>query len=147
MLIKDLPPSWPPAVSESRSLSVTSDLGDVVVSVQNKATDKLIVKLRKNNERGTEYAVTLTVPENTLQKTLFSIITKNGTTLCEVGEIDVAESGPSPSDEPEIQNKSEKSFFPYLFHLINDSAPSKVALIKAVCRVSLSSRITAHRNG
>ena len=114
MLVKDLPPTWPPFVSESGSLGVKPDLGDVVISVQNKATGKLVVTLR--NKDGAEYAVALTVPENTFQTTLFSIIRKRDTTLREVGDIDVAECAPSPREETRIENKSEKSVFTYLFH-------------------------------
>jgi hypothetical protein len=62
MVVKELHSLWPPTVTEAGSTGVTADLGDVVVSVQNKSSGKLIVRLRKNHNHEAEYAVTLSIP-------------------------------------------------------------------------------------
>ena len=82
MTVSELPPTWPP-VCASGSPSVTPDLRDVVVSVENKGNGKLIVRLRKNEKYGQQYAITLNLLEDTFQGTLFSIIRNKGTTLRE----------------------------------------------------------------
>jgi len=93
MLIKDLHSTWPPA-SHYPQNSVRPDLGDVVVSGENKGNGKFVVRLRKPSKYGQEYLVTLTVPENVLQSTLFSIFRKTGMTLGEVGEIPIRQAHP-----------------------------------------------------
>jgi hypothetical protein len=90
MTVSELPSTWPPVVCDSGSPSVTPDLRDVVVSVENKGSGKLIVRLRKNEKYGQQYAITLNLPEDTFQGTLFSIIRNKGTTLREVGAIKIA---------------------------------------------------------
>jgi hypothetical protein len=88
MLLKELHPAWPPTVHDLPN-AVKPDPRDVVASVENKSNGKLVVRLRKFGNRGQEYCVTLTVPENVLQKTLLTIIRKRGMTLGEVGEIPI----------------------------------------------------------
>jgi len=51
--------------------------------VENKGSGKLIVRLRKNEKYGQQYAITLNLPKDTFQGTLFSIIRNKGTTLRE----------------------------------------------------------------
>ena len=69
--------------------SLRADLGDVVVSVQNKGIGKMVVRLRKQGKYAAEYGITLTIPENVFQKTLFAIMRKTGMTLREVGELTI----------------------------------------------------------
>jgi hypothetical protein len=88
MLLKELHPAWPPAVNNPQN-SVKPEPRDVVAGVENKGNGKLVVRLRKPGKYGQEYLVTLTVPENVLQKTLFSIVRKRGMTLGEIGEIPI----------------------------------------------------------
>lgn len=88
MLIKDLQPAWPPAVSNIQNI-VKSDPRDVVASVENKGNGKLGVNLYKPGGGAQKYHVTLTVPDNVLQKTILSIVRKSGITLGEVGEIPI----------------------------------------------------------
>lgn len=88
MLLKELHPAWPPAVND-RQNTVKPDPQDVVASVQNKGNGKLVVRLRKPGGFGQEYLVTLTVPENVIQRTIFSIVRKRGMTLGEIGEIPI----------------------------------------------------------
>ena len=85
MLINELSPVWPPSVSNT----VKADLGDVVVSVQNKGIGKMVVRLRKQGKYAAEYGITLTIPENVFQKALFAIMRKTGMTLREVGELTI----------------------------------------------------------
>jgi hypothetical protein len=65
-------------------------LQDVVVSVKNGGSGKAIVTLRKNQKHGPTYAITLTIPEQTFQKTLLSILRNSNATLGEIGEITVS---------------------------------------------------------
>ena len=88
MLLKELHPAWPPAVTDPPN-TVKPDPRDVVASVENKGNGKLTVRLRKPGNYGQEYRVTLTLPENALQKTLLTIVRKIGMTLGEVGEIHI----------------------------------------------------------
>ena len=87
MLINELSPVWPPSVSDTNNTK--ADLGDVVVSVQNKGRGKIVVRLRKQGKYAAEYGITLTIPENVFQKTLFAIMRKTGMTLREVGELTI----------------------------------------------------------
>jgi hypothetical protein len=90
MLLKEMLPTWPPVVTtEAGKIVDNADLGDVVVSVQNKSTSNshlLGVQLR--NRRGALYTVMLSIPENVFQMTLFSIMRRKDMTLREVGNLE-----------------------------------------------------------
>jgi len=88
MLLKELHPAWPPAINQPQK-TVKPDPRDIVASVENQGNGKLVVRLRKPGNHGQEYLVTLTVPENVVQKTLLSIVRKKSMTLGEVGEIPI----------------------------------------------------------
>jgi len=88
MLLKERLPTWPPPIMfEAGNTVEYPDLGDVVVSVQNIMSHLLGVRLR--NRRGVLYTVMLTIPENVLQTTLFSIMRKKDMTLREVGNLEI----------------------------------------------------------
>jgi len=86
MLIRDFNPDLP-VIDAPAGTKV--DLKDVVVSVQNKGDNMLGIRLRKGGKYGREYTVTLRLPADVLQKTLFTILRKEGMTLGEIGEIDI----------------------------------------------------------
>jgi hypothetical protein len=88
MQLKNLSRTWPPPISKNKK-HVNADFQDVVVSVKNQGGNRLTVKLRKPGEHRVEYDVTFRLPEHLFQKTLLSIIRRNGTTLAEVGDISI----------------------------------------------------------
>ena len=88
MLLEELQPAWPPTGHEPPN-TVKPDPRDAVASVENKGNSKRPVRLRKLGPHGQECVVTLTVPENVSQRTLFLIVRKTGMTLGEVGEIPI----------------------------------------------------------
>jgi hypothetical protein len=92
MLLKDLLWSWPPDVMTEEGNTVEyADLGDIVVSVQNKS-DPIgqLLEVRLRNRRGALYTVALTIPENIFQMVLFSIMRKKDMTLREVGNLEIS---------------------------------------------------------
>jgi len=86
MLICDFTPELP--VTDAPP-DTKVDMTDVVVSLENKDNGMLGVRLRKGGKYGQEYTVTLRIPEDAFQKTLLTIIRKEGMTLREIGEIDI----------------------------------------------------------
>lgn len=89
MLVRQRASIWPPVSCHSEIAGVTPDLQDVVVNVENKGHGDLIVRLRKNQKNGPLYAITLAIPENSVQQAILSIV-RSGTTLLDVGEIKIA---------------------------------------------------------
>jgi hypothetical protein len=86
MIVKDLTPSWPPAVTVGTEHGV--ETVDVVVSAQRYSDQKrLAVTLRK--KIGAEYTVIISIPENFLDKGIAAITQKRGITLGEVGELEI----------------------------------------------------------
>ena len=108
MLIKELSPLWLPTIDSLANGGGRTSLNDTVVSVQNKNGRTLVLTLRTAS--AAEYAVTLNIPEEVFQRTIFSIITKRGITLREVGEIDLAGPGQA-STTRETKTHTE----PYVF--------------------------------
>ena len=91
MLLKELFPTWPPAVTtEARNNLDNADLGDVVLSVKKEGTANGQMEVRLRNRRGVLYTVTLTIPEDIFQMVLFSIMRKQDMTLREVGNIEIS---------------------------------------------------------
>ena len=92
MLLKELLPTWPPPVTLEVGNHVDyADLGDAVVSVQNKSTSNgQLLGVRLRNRRGVLYTVMLSIPENVFQMVLFSIMRKKDMTLREVGNLEIS---------------------------------------------------------
>ena len=92
VLLKELLPIWPPAVMTEAGNNVdNADLGDIVVSVQNKSTSNShLLGIRLRNRRGALYTVMLSIPENIFQMTLFLIMRKKDITLREVGNLEIS---------------------------------------------------------
>ena len=85
-------PTWPPVVTiEAGKIVDNADLGDIVVSVQNKSTSNShLLGMRLRNRRGALYTVMLNIPENIFQMTLFLIMRKKDITLREVGNLEIS---------------------------------------------------------
>jgi hypothetical protein len=71
MLIRDLPPDLA-VIDEPASTKIDSE--DVVVSVHNIDGCMIGVRLRKRGIHGSEYTVTLRIPEDALQQTILAVI-------------------------------------------------------------------------
>lgn len=89
MLFKELSRSWPPLVRTDSTNIVKADLKDIIVSAQNRGGGKLALRLRKPGRYGAEYEITLRLPEDVLQRTIFAVMRKRDMTLREVGELTI----------------------------------------------------------
>jgi hypothetical protein len=86
MMIRNLSPSWPPAVTVG--LDKVPEATDIVLRAQRFRTDPYMsVTLRK--ETGAEYAAIISIAANLLDKAIVAINRKPGMTLRELGELDI----------------------------------------------------------
>jgi hypothetical protein len=86
MLIRQLTPSWPPAVTVGTGEA--ANLDDTVVGAQKQSDARLVLMLQKG--AGSAYGLLLLLPEQLVDKALATITDKKGITLREVGELDIS---------------------------------------------------------
>jgi hypothetical protein len=86
MLIRQLTPSWPPAVIVGAGQAAS--LEDTVVGAKKQSEGHLVLTLRKG--AGSVYGLLLSVPDIHLAKALAAITAKKGITLRQVGELDIS---------------------------------------------------------
>ena len=86
MLIRQLTPSWPPAVTVGTGEA--ANLDDAVVGAEKPSEKHLVLMLRKTT--GSVCALLLVLPDNLLDKALLAITQRKGLTLREVGELDIS---------------------------------------------------------
>jgi hypothetical protein len=86
MLIRQLTPSWPPAVTVGTGEA--ANLDDTVVGAQKQSDARLVLMLQKG--AGSAYGLLLLLPEQLVDKALAAITDKKGITLREVGELDIS---------------------------------------------------------
>lgn len=81
MLISQLTPSWPPAITVGTGKPAS--LEDTVIGAQ-------LVLMLHNKGTGSVYGLVLVVPDDLLDKALLAITERKGITLREVGELDIS---------------------------------------------------------
>src|SRR5688572_15644501 len=87
MLIRQLTPTWPPAVTIGTEEGVK--LEDLVVSAQANPDARGYIVLTLRRATGAEYEALLVVAENLLDKVLLKILEKKGLTLRQLGDVEV----------------------------------------------------------
>jgi hypothetical protein len=86
MLIRQLTPSWPPAVTVGTGKALSLD--DTVVGAQKRSDGHLVLMLHRGS--GSVYGLLLVLPDHLLDKALAAITARKGITLREVGELDIS---------------------------------------------------------
>jgi hypothetical protein len=86
MLIRQLTPSWPPAVTVGTGDA--ANLDDTVVDAQKQAEGRLVLLLHKDD--GSVYGLLLVLPDDVLDKAVLAITKRKGITLRDVGELDLS---------------------------------------------------------
>jgi hypothetical protein len=86
MLIRQLTPSWPPAVTVGTGKPAS--LEDTVVGAKKQTEDHLVLMLKKG--AGSVYGLLLLLPEQLVDKAVAAITARKGITLREVGELDIS---------------------------------------------------------
>jgi hypothetical protein len=85
MLIRQVTPSWPPAV---RVGTGAASLEDTVVGAKKQSEGHVVLMLQKG--AGSVYGLLLVLPDILLDKALLGITERKGLTLREVGELDIS---------------------------------------------------------
>jgi hypothetical protein len=86
MLIRQLTPSWPPAVTVGTGQA--ANLDDKIVDAKKQSEDHLVLMLHRDT--GSVYGLLLVLPGQLVDKALAAITAKKGITLREVGELDIS---------------------------------------------------------
>jgi hypothetical protein len=86
MLIRQLTPSWPPAVMVGTSDA--ANLDNTVVDAKKQSQGRLVLMLRKGTR--SVYGLLLVLPEDLVDNAVLAINERKGITLREVGELDIS---------------------------------------------------------